>query len=628
MRSKLLQFTLAFLALVGFNQTFAGGGPDAFGYVWKDSNDPGGPTYGWVDITGMGTQITGLADDNAVGPFALGWNFHYYWTDESNVKVGSNGWLSFLNTGNIAHCFPTIPSPGGNADNYLAPFMSDLNFAGATNPGEVWFWTNNSDTAIFSFINAPWWRNQVPDFAGSNTFQVILSGVDSSITFNYMDTDQAVADFTNPCAADLEIGIENITGNIGLEVFNEVLPADLYSVKFYYPAVVGIAIKDPNPKWNANTENQGQFVLTGANVDLTCGVANSGNTDVTNTTVATAKVRTLALAQIYTATANVDTLLSGQVKTVTFSPAALFAAAGQYYYEVQTANAQDLNPSNNTNTVEISAVAIDTSGNMCMSYSTLNPPDGSIQWQGGNGDDGVGVKIIPPGYPVDINSVEMYIVQGAFNIANNGGYRVQILDDDGPNGTAGTILSSTVVPKGSYTPETWVQTAVNPPVTVTSGAFYVAWMMGIDSAGTDADSCAIGTEAFGPISRRSFEILGGSWAQYRNNTVEDFLITVCTDASLLVGVDGPKVDNNSLGLIAFPNPTNGNTTVRFSISGNSQTTIKVMDLNGRQVFSSSAKMPAGSNEVQLDVTDFNNGIYILSVENNGLVQTRKLVVTK
>jgi hypothetical protein len=38
--------------------TFDNGGPDAFGYSWVDNDGGGGPTYEWIDITSIGTQVT------------------------------------------------------------------------------------------------------------------------------------------------------------------------------------------------------------------------------------------------------------------------------------------------------------------------------------------------------------------------------------------------------------------------------------------------------------------------------------------------------------------------------------------------------------------------------------------
>ena len=58
-------FTFLFSLLILSSKIFAGnGGPDTYGYTWKDSNDPNGPTYNWIDVTAFpnATQVKLLGD--------------------------------------------------------------------------------------------------------------------------------------------------------------------------------------------------------------------------------------------------------------------------------------------------------------------------------------------------------------------------------------------------------------------------------------------------------------------------------------------------------------------------------------------------------------------------------------
>ncbi len=91
MKTILLTSLALILSINLYAQT--SGGPDAFGYVWRDSNDPNGPAFNWIDITSMpgAVQITGLTDDNTVGPFPIGFSFDYYTGSSSQFWVGSNG---------------------------------------------------------------------------------------------------------------------------------------------------------------------------------------------------------------------------------------------------------------------------------------------------------------------------------------------------------------------------------------------------------------------------------------------------------------------------------------------------------------------------------------------------------
>jgi len=71
------------------------GGPDQFGYRWKDSNEPsGGPVYNWVDITGIGTRMNFTTDDQIINE-TLPWNFPFYGNTYTTAHISANGNIHF-----------------------------------------------------------------------------------------------------------------------------------------------------------------------------------------------------------------------------------------------------------------------------------------------------------------------------------------------------------------------------------------------------------------------------------------------------------------------------------------------------------------------------------------------------
>lgn len=507
---------LSFLLLIGFQSLYqsaqAGGGPDAFGYTWLDSNDPGGPSYTWIDTNANWVQMTGLADDNSVGMFNMFFDFQFYWGQVNSFKCGSNGWLSFDNVSNIAHCFPAIPTAGGAGDHFVAPLMSDLTFStnSTPNPGQVWYWTNLKDSLVVSYYNVPFWTNGTPNWTGSNTFQVLLDATDSSITYNYR---AMTTTFNNTagCNQDNVIGIENSTGAIGLQCWNDFVPASLYSIRFEYPDSVLINVQDLTPAWNQNLENGGEFRPAGLIATLNSNIANVGNTDVLSSSTVTARIQNLALVTQYTSTQTLPQLLTGDDTTMVFTPQANLATPGQYYYEVDVNNSSDINPGNDVNTTEINMVDL-TGSSAMLSYATGGPNTGSITWSGGSTDDGVGIYIEPPTYPCTIDSIEYYLAAIGLD-----SMIASIYDDNGMNGGPGTLLWTTNIPNNQLTAASWNMVPVTSTVTINSGGFYIAWFQG-------GAAISIGHETAGPKSRRGFEILSGQWAEYRENTVNEFMI--------------------------------------------------------------------------------------------------------
>ncbi len=490
------------------------GGPDAFGYTWKNSNHPSGPVFDWVDISSVGIPVTGLADDNA-SPFITmgGIVFRYYWTDVTKIVFGSNGWLGFSAASNIAHCFPAIPTASGAADHFLAPFMSDLLISqpGLTSPQVLHHFDAPNNRYIVSYIDCPWWNPATPGYLGSNTFQVILDANDRSITYQYLDMSPNEFNDVTTCSQDLVIGMENVTGSIGLQVMAETVPPNNFAIRFEYPDPVTFEVQDIQPLWNQNNVSKGEFVSAGSQVSLQAGVSNAGNADVTSPIVVNATMSTLGMTQVYSGSQTLNNgLAAGSATTVAF-PATNVIAAGQYFYTVTTVNNQDLNPGNNSRQSEITAVDM-SQGDFILSYATGNPPTGVVSWGSGISESGLGVAMSPPSYPATLNAVDLFLdgVSQQFTL--------QIMAADGGDGMPGTVIHTQTVSAGSYLTGTWSTFDLTTPIEITSGPIIIAWIH------LPNPSIQLGTEMAGPISQQSFEFIGGSWTEFRENSTTELLV--------------------------------------------------------------------------------------------------------
>ncbi len=198
------------------------GGPDAFGNKWIDSDEPGGPVFGWIDISGSGTQVT-LADDSYGGPFSIGFNFPFYGNTYGDIFVGSNGVLTFgSGSSSLANTnLPTSSTP----NDLIALWWDDLN-PGAG--GNVYYYNDSANGRfIVSFVGV---ANYYASGGGTGalSFQAILYPNGKLILqYGTMDPGQDTDGLNGST-----VGIENIDGTIGLPVvFNAAYMHDNLAIK-------------------------------------------------------------------------------------------------------------------------------------------------------------------------------------------------------------------------------------------------------------------------------------------------------------------------------------------------------------------------------------------------------------
>lgn len=515
-------------------------GPDQFGYLAKDNNEAGGPVYSWIDITEIGTEVTGLTDDNVSAVFPIGWNFHFYWYDVSQFYVGSNGYIKFSTTGQMAQPIPQLPNATAPND-IVAPYAADWYFGG-TDPSECYYWSNNDDTLIVSWVNVTAWAQG--GNLGDHNFQLILSGADSSITFQYGTS--TLNDVSNN---NISVGIENLTGTLGISNFysDTGLPADYppnnAAIKFYYPDVITFQVHDLAMSGVQNSLSQGVFLTTGSTLSGWLATRNAGNQNEASYT-ANYSVRQVNNTVITQSTYNGGAINAGAVQEASFPDIWTPASDGTYRLVGTVTLTGDMNAGNNTVRTEVHSVTLP---------GELAYDDGTSErtWSWAGGEGGMAMEFEPPIYPCEVISARAYVAE------TGGAFELQILDDDGADGSPGTVIWS--APFANAAPNAWATATVpEGDVIIENGTFYVAWY----TTGGAATTFGVDTTSAQGISRRSWEAAGG-WAENRLLNEADVMVRAT--------VRSPGQTNNPPEITAAtPDPADldtviFNTTINFAV---------------------------------------------------------------
>jgi len=199
------------------------GGPDPYGYVWADSNEPGATIYEWVDATG-GTALN-LTDDSEAN-VTLPFTFNFYGVTSSNIRVGNNGGIFFnATTGDLSTLNANLGSTTTN--NLIVPFWDDID----ADTGNVYYQTFG--VAPHRMFVIEWFDRPHYSNIGDATFELILYEGTNNIKYQYQDVvfGNALYDYGVSATA----GIRGFLPNYLQRSYNQAVIEDLYAICFTYP---------------------------------------------------------------------------------------------------------------------------------------------------------------------------------------------------------------------------------------------------------------------------------------------------------------------------------------------------------------------------------------------------------
>jgi len=532
MRKHVLVISLAFLFLsavslraanlvgeTGSGPVVAGmGGPDDFGYYWIDSDSAGGPEYQWIDITTKpaAVEVTQwLGDDNNTGPYAIGFDFPYYWYTVDEVIIGSNGYVSFTDRDNYAHPFSNLPSES-RPNNLVCPLAGDIDF----NRGdpECWYWSNGQDSFVVSWINVAEFYPDPLQADSTHTFQLILTAADSNFFFMYGEQ----RGHYEAGAGSYVIGMEDVSGTVGLQYCRDGMP---YGNVFHPDlAIRWYAIPDPAFEFydlgvqSAMAEQSIAPVhFTGDDVLLTAEYRNNGTHaqyDIETRVI----VRDPEGTELWRDTIIIASLEPQQSVWLEYSPTLVPAMTGEYGIEFRL-YVVDQVANNNRKIAELRIVEYGGAGTETLLLWDDTTLESCSSWQGDSG-----------GYANEFEAPEPFKIKEAYipiqgTAGGTGGdLIVRVYEDDGFGNPGNIIGGDTVyIPWNQYLQ--WITVDLSNQNIVVDGT--KVWIAGIHATETTFAFCHDATYT-SPRSNRGFEYTG-MVAPDRNRETQDVAIRILVE---------------------------------------------------------------------------------------------------
>ena len=269
---------------------------DSFGYTYKDSNTPGGPSYNWIEISSAETLIMPVQPfDDFYGPqnwmnnIDIGFEFLYYDQEYNQLSVHQNGLFLFGSVDYYVNSYLWSNQPIGESttiDGFIAPYWDGLSYDYWTYPiikAGVYCQTIGSAPNRLFVVE---WQGLLYSAFNTTTsegitFEAILYEGSNKIQFQYQKTSYGIVS-PNANGGSATIGIEDPSGNIGLEYsFNQQVLSEGLAIEFFCPEV----LSEPNLYVSINGPPRTSAFEAGEIITYSLSYCNLGGSAVTQATL-------------------------------------------------------------------------------------------------------------------------------------------------------------------------------------------------------------------------------------------------------------------------------------------------------------------------------------------------------
>ncbi len=310
----------------GHSTILSTGGPDGYGYVWIDSNEPGWTPPAYLDPP---STFTSLGDDDYI-QINLPFDFQFYGVLYNSIYIGSNGFASF-GSGYTNYSNGSIPNTS-SPNNALYPFWDDLRPPSGGHIDTATYTVGGQRVFVIEWDSVPHYYS-----TGAYTFEIQLYEAGDSMAFLYNSVVGYSTSYDSAVSAT--IGIENADGTDGLQYsYNTKSVGDGDAILFYRQPVahdVGVV----------SIDEPGTSVDLGATITPTATVENFGqNTETFSTTF---EILDATNTVIYSSSRTAFALAPGTQAQLTFDSWTA-TNAGTYTARVYTSLSGDQIPPNDT----------------------------------------------------------------------------------------------------------------------------------------------------------------------------------------------------------------------------------------------------------------------------------------